>query len=80
MIVSRRNSIFFSVLAGLLLFSLASNHFLSLEDRTARRRYDFAGDWEPRFPPRSTSAGLKNTIRCIPTFRSTIRRWEAARE
>lgn len=35
MIVSRRNSIFFSVLAGILLFSLASNHFLSLEDRTA---------------------------------------------
>ena len=35
MIVSRRNSIFFSVLAGLLLFSLASDHFLSLEDRTA---------------------------------------------
>ena len=35
MIVSRRNSIFFSVLAGLLLFSLASNHLLGLEDRTA---------------------------------------------
>ena len=35
MIVSRRNSIFFSALAGFLLFSLASNHLLSLEDRTA---------------------------------------------
>ena len=44
MIVSRRNSIFFSVLAGLLLFSLASNHLLSLEDQDGERRYNFAGD------------------------------------
>jgi phosphate transport system substrate-binding protein len=35
MIVSRRNSIFFSVLAGLVLFSLASNHLLGFGDRTA---------------------------------------------
>src|SRR5271156_5389792 len=35
MIVSRRNSIFLSALAGLLFFCLASNHLLSLEDRTA---------------------------------------------
>src|SRR5277367_6944531 len=35
MIVSRRNSIFASVLAGLLLFSLTSNHLPGLADRSA---------------------------------------------
>jgi phosphate transport system substrate-binding protein len=35
MIVSRRKSIFVSVLVGLLVFSLASNHLPGLEDRTA---------------------------------------------
>ena len=35
MIVSRRNSIFASALAGLLLFSLASNHLPGLADRSA---------------------------------------------
>ncbi len=35
MIVSRRNSLFVSFLAGLLLFNLASSHLLGLGDRTA---------------------------------------------
>jgi phosphate transport system substrate-binding protein len=35
MIVARRNSILFSALAGFLFLSLASNHLLSLGDRTA---------------------------------------------